>query len=278
MNTVRKWTTATLIAVALCAFVAFAAFPIYWMFNTSLTVDSELYGTGQSFWPQLDRVVDYPQVLSEVPIFQWLLNSTVIAFGTTLLSLLLAVLGAYALSRFRFRGQGPAAFLLFATQMLPEALLVVPLFALFGVLGLLNGLGGLVLANTAFAMPVALFVVKAAIDKVPFEIEESARVDGCPRLAQLSHIVLPLTAPSIAAASVVTFFEGWNEFLFANTFLTDRELWPASVGLATFVGQYTTPLSSVMAAALLFTLPAVIFFALMQRRIVSGLTAGAVKG
>lgn len=278
MTDIRKLTTAALISVALVAFVAFAAFPIYWIFNTSLTVDSELYGTGQSILPQLQRVADYPQVLSEVPIFQWLLNSSVIAFGTTLLSLLLAVLGAYALSRFRFHGQGPAAFLLFATQMLPEALLVVPLFALFGVLGLLNGLGGLVLANTAFAMPVALFVVKAAIDKVPFEIEESARVDGCPRLAQLTHLVLPLTAPSIAAASVVTFFEGWNEFLFANTFLTDRELWPASVGLATFVGQYTTPLSSVMAAALLFTLPAVVFFALMQRRIVSGLTAGAVKG
>lgn len=278
MTTVRKSLTAALIAVALCAFVAFAAFPIYWMFNTSLTVDSELYGSGQSLWPQLGRTADYPHVLSEVPIFQWLLNSSVIAFGTTLLSLLLAVLGAYALSRFRFHGRGPAAFILFATQMLPEALLVVPLFALFGVLGLLNGLGGLVLANTAFAMPVALFVVKAAIDKIPFEIEESARVDGCPRLGQLTHLVLPLTAPSIAAASVVTFFEGWNEFLFANTFLTDRELWPASVGLATFVGQYTTPLSSVMAAALLFTLPAVLFFVLMQRRIVSGLTAGAVKG
>lgn len=270
--------TRIVIGIALVAFVAFAGFPIYWMFNTSLTVDAELYGTGQSLWPHLERIVDLPAVLGEVPIFGWLLNSSIIAFGTTLLSLLLAVLAAYALSRFRLRGGGVASFVLFSTQMLPEALLVVPLFALFGTLGLINGLGGLVLANTAFAMPVATFVIKSAIDKIPYEIEESARVDGCPRLAQLSHIVLPLAAPSIAAAAVVTFFEGWNEFLFANTFLTDRELWPASVGLATFVGQYTTPLSSVMGAALLFTLPAVLFFLLMQRQIVSGLAAGAVKG
>lgn len=278
MRRVRTVVTSALLALALVSFLAFAGFPIYWMLNTSLSIDSELYGTGQTLWPHVDRITEVSTALSRVPIFSWLLNSAVISFGTTFLSLTLATLGAYALSRFRFHGKGAAAFLLFSTQMLPEALLVVPLFALFGTVGLLNGLGGLVLANTAFAMPVALFIIKSAIDKIPYEIEESARVDGCPRLPQLSHIVLPLAAPSIAAAAVVTFFEGWNEFLFANTFLTDPQLWPASVGLATFVGQYTTPLGSVMAAALLFTLPAVIFFVLMQRRIVSGLAAGAVKG
>lgn len=274
----KKLVTRVLIYLTIACFVIFAGFPIYWMFNTSLSTDAELYGSGQTLLPHLDRLGDMGDTLSSIPILKWLTNSAIISFGTTLLSLLLATLGAYALSRFKFYGRGPAAFLLFSTQMLPEALLVVPLFALFGTLGLLNGLEGLVLANTAFAMPVALFIIKSAIDKIPYEIEESARVDGCPRLPQLSHLVLPLVAPSIAAAAVVTFFEGWNEFLFANTFLQDRELWPASVGLATFVGQYTTPLSSVMAAALLFTIPAVTFFILMQRRIVSGLAAGAVKG
>ncbi|WP_198586866.1 carbohydrate ABC transporter permease [Glycomyces xiaoerkulensis] len=274
----RRVTARLLVSAALLAFALFAGFPVYWMVNTALTNDSELYRTGQDWWPHLERLPESPSTLADVPIGSWLLNSGFIAFGTTLLSLLMAVLGAYALSRYRFHGRGAAAFLLFATQMLPEALLVVPLFALFGALGLLNGLIGLVLANTAFAMPVALFIVKSAIDRIPYEIEESARVDGCPRYGQLTHIVLPLVAPSIAAAAVVTFFEGWNEFLFANTFLTDSEKWPASVGLATFVGQYTTPLSSVMAAAFLFSLPAIVFFVLMQRRIVSGLTAGAVKG
>lgn len=263
---------------SLAVLVVFAAFPIYWMINTALSTDNELYRTGQSWWPDLSRIADVPAALSDVPIFRWLGNSAVIAFGTTLLSLALAVLAAYALSRFKFYGKGISSFFLFSTQMLPEALLVVPLFALFSTLGLLNELHGLVLANVAFTMPVAVFILKNAIDAIPFEIEESARVDGCPRWGQLTMIVLPLIVPSIAAAAVINFFDGWNEFLFANTFIADSEKWPASVGLASFIGQYSTPLSSVMTAAFLFTLPAIVFFLIVQRQIVSGLTAGAVKG
>ncbi|WP_293782442.1 carbohydrate ABC transporter permease [uncultured Aeromicrobium sp.] len=263
---------------SLAVLVVFAAFPIYWMINTALSTDNELYRTGQSWWPDLSRIADVPAVLSDVPIFRWLGNSAVIAFGTTLLSLALAVLAAYALSRFKFYGKGISSFFLFSTQMLPEALLVVPLFALFSTLGLLNELHGLVLANVAFTMPVAVFILKNAIDAIPFEIEESARVDGCPRWGQLTMIVLPLIVPSIAAAAVINFFDGWNEFLFANTFIADSQKWPASVGLASFIGQYSTPLSSVMTAAFLFTLPAIVFFLIVQRQIVSGLTAGAVKG
>lgn len=264
--------------VVLGTVTIFAVFPVYWMINTALSTDSELYNSGQHLWLHLERLSSMPAMLANVPILQWLGNSGVIAFGTTLLSLAMAILAAYALSRFKFHGQGPAAFFLFATQMLPEALLVVPLFALFSTLGLLNELYGLVLANTAFTMPVAVFILKSAIDKIPYEIEESARVDGCPRWSQLTMIVVPLILPSIAAAAVINFFDGWNEFLFANTFISDSAKWPASVGLASFVGQYATPLSSVMTAAFFFTLPAIVFFLIVQRQIVSGLTAGAVKG
>jgi multiple sugar transport system permease protein len=202
----------------------------------------------------------------------------VIAGGTTLLSLVFAVLAGYALSRFKFHGKGAAGFLLFATQMLPEALLVVPIYALFASMGLLNGMGGLILANVAFTMPVSVWIIKGAIDAIPYEIEEAASVDGCPRVTTLSLVLIPLILPSIAAAAVINFFDGWNEFLLAKTFIAERDLWPASVGLASFIGQYLTSLNSVMAAALLFTLPALIFFLLVQRRIVSGLTAGSVKG
>lgn len=274
----RKISGKFFLIIGLGLFTVFAAFPIYWMINTALTTDTELYKTGQSFWLQLSRIGEIPKVLAEVPIFKWIGNSGIVAFGTTFLSLVLAVMAAYALSRFKFHGKGFTSFLLFSTQMLPEALLVVPLFALFAGMGLLNELHGLVLANTAFTMPVAIFILKSAIDKVPYELEESARIDGCPRIGQLTMIILPLILPSLAAAAVINFFDGWNEFLFANTFISDAALWPASVGLASFVGQYATPLSSVMAAAFLFTLPAVIFFLIVQRQIVSGLTAGAVKG
>jgi multiple sugar transport system permease protein len=259
-------------------FAVVAGLPVYWMLNTALSTDAELYRTGQDWWPHLERLGDIPQMLATVPILSWMANSAIIATGTTALSLLLAVLAAYALSRFKFHGKGFAGFLLFATQMLPEALIVVPLFAIFVGLGLLNELYGLVLANTAFTMPVAVFILKAAIDKIPYEIEESARVDGCPRSSQLTMIVLPLILPSVAAAAVINFFDGWNEFLFANTFIADAGKWPASVGLVSFIGQYGTPLATVMAAAVLFTIPAIVFFLIVQRQIVSGLTAGAVKG
>lgn len=278
MNRVKRITGAVVMRLFLAVFIVVAAFPIYWMFNTSLASESELYATGQGLLPRLERLPEIPANLIEVNIFNLLGNSAFIATGVTVMSFILAIMAAYALSRFKFFGKGVAGFALFFTQMMPEALLVVPVFALFATYGLLNDLGGLVLINTAFTMPVSVFIMKTAIDKIPFEIEESARVDGCSRFGQLGMIVVPLILPSIAAAAVINFFDGWNEFLFANTFIRDQDLWPASVGLAQFMGQYSTPLPTVMAAALIFTLPAIAFFLIVQRQIVSGLTAGAVKG
>jgi multiple sugar transport system permease protein len=258
--------------------VVFAGFPIYWMASTALSVNSELYGTGQSFWPQLQTLPALIEELAKVPIGQWLFNTFVIASGGTVLSLTLGSLAGYALSRFRFHGRGLVGFLLFMTQVVPEALLLVPLYAMFITMGLLNNLTGLVLANVGFSLPVATFILKSAMDAVPYEIEESAILDNCPRFGILTMIILPLIMPSVAAAAVIAFFAGWNEFLFASTFLMDREFWPASVGLASFIGQYETPMSAVMGASLIFSVPAVAFFLLIQRRIVAGLTAGAVKG
>jgi multiple sugar transport system permease protein len=259
--------------------VAVAGFPVYWLFTTATHTTAELFG-GQVQWlPDLGQFfTSFTSAANGVPMLRWLSNSAVVAFGTTFLSLTIAILAAYALSRYRFRGKGVFGFALFATQMLPEALLVVPLYSIFLTFGLLDNLTGLVLSDTAFAMPVAVWILKSAMDGVSLEIEESARVDGCPRYAMLTQIMLPLIAPSIAAAAVITFFEGWNEYLFANTFITDEQKWPASKGLASFIGEFVTPLNHVMAAALMFTLPAIIFFLFVQRRIVSGLTAGSVKG
>lgn len=258
--------------------VVMAGFPIYWMATTALAVNSELYATGQVPWPQLRNLPAMVAELGELPLRQWFLNTLVIATGTTVLSLILGALAGYALSRFRFHGRGLFGFLLFVTQVVPEALILVPLYAIFVSLGLLNSLTGLVLANVAFSLPVTAFVLKGAMDAIPKEIEESAMIDGCPRFGILSAIVLPLVAPSLAAASVIAFFAGWNEYLFASIFLRDKALWPTSVGLASFIGQYETPMSAVMGSALLFSLPAVAFFLMVQRRIVAGLTSGAVKG
>jgi multiple sugar transport system permease protein len=278
MNGRRILSKGTRMTLALLM-VALAGFPIFWMFNTSITPTEELYKGEQHLIPAFSRSLQVLQVLtSDTPFLHWMTNSAAVALGTTALSLVMAVMAAYALSRYKFHGKGVLGFGLFATQMLPEALLVVPLYSLFATLGLLNQLYGLILVNTAFAMPVAVWILKAAMDGVPYEIEESARVDGCNSLSILQIIIVPLVMPSLAAAAVITFFDGWNEYLFATTFIEDRASWVASTGLASFVGEFTTPLDTVFSAGFVFTIPAIIFFLLMQRRIVSGLTAGSVKG
>ncbi|RFB90697.1 sugar ABC transporter [Rhizobium leguminosarum bv. trifolii] len=260
------------------ALTVFGGFPIYWMATTALSLNSELYNSGQVPWPQLANLPGMIAELAQLPLMRWLMNTSIVAVGTTVLSLVLGALAGYSLSRFKFHGKSILGFLMFMTQVVPEALILVPLYAMFITLGLLNSLFGLVLANVGFSLPVAAFIIKGAIDAVPYEIEESAVIDNCPRISVLTMIILPIIAPSMAAAAVISFFAGWNEYLFAATFLIDRDLWPASVGLASFVGQYETPLSAVMGAALIFSLPAVVFFLLIQRKIVAGITAGAVKG
>lgn len=259
--------------------VFLAGFPLFWMFNTAITPTSQLYTGSQPWIPDFTRTLNVFQVLvTDSPFLHWMGNSLVVAAGTTATSLLLASLAAYALSRYKFIGKGLFSFGFFATQMLPEALLVVPLYSMFVSLGLLNELYGLILVNTAFAMPIAVFLLKSAMDQVPYEIEESAQIDGCGALITLRVLVLPLVAPSLAAAAVITFFDGWNEYLFATTFIQAQDRWVASTGLASFIGEFTTPLDLVFSAAIVFTIPAAAFFLLMQRRIVSGLTAGSVKG
>ncbi len=258
--------------------LGFAAFPIYWMFVTSMTPSSELFATSPRLLPDWSQLGIYLEVFNTIPVATWLKNSFLVAAGTTVLSILLAVLPAYALSRFRFTGLALLGFALFATQMLPEAMLVVPLYSIFADLNLLNTASGLILANTAFVVPVITWIIKGAIDGIPIEIEEAARVDGCSRLDIVLGIVIPLIAPTLAAAAVISFFHGWNEYVFAQTLISSENMRTASVGLASFVGELSTPIHSVMAVGVIYTLPAIVFYLFAQRYVVAGMTAGSVKG
>jgi multiple sugar transport system permease protein len=268
----------TLRIVAIVALLAVAAFPIYWMLVTSLTESAQLFAAKPQLLPDLSQLDVYRAAFSNIPVATWLANSAIVAAGTTVLSIALAILPAYALSRFRFRGKGVLGFALFATQMLPEAMLVVPLYAIFAQLALLNTLGGLILANTAFVVPVITWILKGAIDGVPIDIEEAARIDGCSQLDIVLAVVIPVVAPTLAAAGVIAFFHGWNEYVFAQTLISSQELRVASVGLAGFVGELSTPVHSVMAVGLIYTAPAVIFYLFVQRYVVAGMSAGSVKG
>ncbi|TAJ26849.1 carbohydrate ABC transporter permease [Bosea sp. (in: a-proteobacteria)] len=260
------------------ALLSAALFPIYWMVVTSLTSSANLFADRPQMVPDPAQAFNYAETFAKTGVLLWLKNSAIVAIGTMVLSILLAILPAYALSRFRFHGKGVLGFVLFATQMLPEAMLVVPLYAIFAKLLLLDTLGGLILANAAFTVPVITWILKGAIDGVPLEIEEAARIDGCSRLDIVLGIVLPIVAPTLAAASVIAFFHGWNEYVFAQTLILSQELRTASVGLASFVGELSTPIHTVMAIGVMYTLPAVAFYLMVQRYVVAGMTAGSVKG
>lgn len=277
MNNSLDWRNSVRVIVVL-AILGLTTFPIYWMLVTAMTSSGNLFASPTHLTPDLKQWAVFSKVFGETPVAIWLKNSALVALGTTGLSLMLAVLPAYALSRFRFAGVGLLGLGLFVTQMLPEAMLVVPLYAIFGQLSLLNTLTGLILVNTAFTVPVITWILKGAIDGIPIDIEEAASIDGCSRLGIVFNIVIPLIAPSLAATAVIAFFHGWNEYVFAQTFISDTHLHTASVGLAGFVGELSTPVHSVMAIGLMYTLPAVFFYLLVQRYVVAGMTAGSVKG
>ena len=255
-----------------------AIFPIYWMLVTAMSTNADLFAPSPRLVPDFGQIGVFGTALADGKAATWLLNSFIIAVGTMTLSIAFGLPLGYALSRFSFGGKVVVTIILLFTQMLPEALMVVPLFSLFRRFNLLDSLGGLVLANSAFVLPIVALILKGAIDAIPRELEEAARVDGARPLAVLLRINLPLIAPSIAATAVIAFFHAWNEYVFAVTFIFTPGIQPASVGIASFIGELGTPIQTVMAVALMFTLPAVVFYLFAQRYVVAGMTAGAVKG
>ncbi|WP_433124875.1 carbohydrate ABC transporter permease [Micromonospora sp. CA-240977] len=276
MRRFRFGVTARIVAVLVVLGVA--VFPLYWMFVTALSSNSDLFADRPRLTPDLGQFGVFVDALAEGKAAGWLLNSLIIAVGTMVVSVGLGIPLGYALSRFSFGGKAVLTVVLLFTQMLPEALMVVPLFALFRRFELLDSLAGLILVNSAFVLPIVALILKGAIDGIPKELEEAARADGARPFTTLTRINVPLIAPSIAATAVIAFFHAWNEYVFAVTFIFNPDLQPASVGIANFIGELGTPIQTVMAVAFLFTLPAVAFYLLVQKYVVSGMTAGAVKG
>ena len=254
-----------------------AAFPVYWMVVAALQPGQELYVYPPGLLPRLRELGVFRRLFETQPMFQWLANTTLIAAAVAVVSVALAILAAYALSRFRFRGRRAIQFLLLLTQMLPSTVLIVPLFILFRRMGMLDTRSAVVLAQSALVAPIAVWLIKAYMDTIPREIEEAALLDGCSRLAVLRRVTLPLAGPAVVASLAMSFFEAWNVFVYALTFAPDRELWVSAVGLASWIGELTTPVEIMMSGAVVFTLPSVVVFLALQQRLVGGLTAGALN-
>lgn len=195
-----------------------------------------------------------------------------------MICVLLSVLGAYALAGKRWRGQSLFGMMLLMTQMLPEALIVIPLYATIDRLQMKDSFLTLALVDTAFVLPICIWILKNIFDTIPNEIRDAALVDGCTRMGMLWRIMLPIAAPGLVAVGVVAFFHAWNEYLFSASFITNRRLYTAPVGLASMISMIDTPIDRLLAGGLMFSVFPVIFYLLVQRYIVAGLSAGAVKG
>jgi multiple sugar transport system permease protein len=269
-----------LLVILVCA-VTF--FPIYWMIITTLQPTRYTLSYPPSFIPQVLDFSDYRDLFAEEPIERWILNSVYIASVATVICVVLAVLGGYALSALRWKGKGLFAIFLLMTQMLPEALIIVPIFKLyvdFPVIhqDLRGSLPAVALIDAAFILPICVWVMKNMFDTVPHEVREAAVVDGASSIRVLFQVVLPITLPGLVAVGVVAFFYAWNEFLFAQTMIQDKSEFPASVGLASMITMLDTPIQWLLAAGLVFAVPPVLFYIVMQRYIVAGIASGAVKG
>lgn len=205
-------------------------------------------------------------------------NSMIVALGTAVLDIPIAILTGYALSRYRFRGRTIFMLVLLMTQFIPAAMMIIPLFIIFRTLGLLDTLVGLVLINATFELPLAAILMRGFIGSIPWELEEAATVDGCTRLGGVIRIVVPLLVPGIVAVGSFAFVGAWNNFLFGLFLINNQNLYVVPVGLSYFLGEYNVDYAALAAGAVIAIIPVVIVFAFIQRYLVGGLSAGAVKG
>jgi multiple sugar transport system permease protein len=254
------------------------AFPIYWMLVSTVQPSKYSMHYPPPLIPQEIAFGEFGNLFANHPIALWLWNSFLIAAMVTLICVALTIPGAYALSRLRWRGRPWFGLFLLVTQMLPEILIIIPLYIIYLRLNILDSLPALALVDTAFALPICIWILKGVFDTIPSEVLDAAVVDGCNDLSVVWRIVLPLSAPGLVAVATVAFFSAWNEFLFAVIMISSAELLPASVGLNTLKATAFTPVEQYMAAGLIFSILPVLFYLIMQRYIVAGITAGAVKG
>jgi ABC-type glycerol-3-phosphate transport system permease component len=263
--------------VAVAGLTLGTLFPIYWMVAASLTPEARMFDT-PSLLPATLVWEHYRALFDERSFWIPIRNSLVVAAATTAVTVPLAAASAYALARLRFRGKALLLALVLAVSMFPQIALVSPLFLLLRTLGLINTFPGLVLPYLTFAMPLAIWLLVGFFRHLPRELEDAAMLDGASRIRTLAEIVVPVAAPGVATTAILTFLYCWNEFLFALSFTLGPERHTVPVAIALFRGQYQVPWGQVLAAAVAATLPATAVVIAFQRRIVQGLTAGAVKG
>ena len=276
MITRRRWPE-YLAWSALAALIGLTLFPFYWAIVASLTPEAALFRE-PSLWPRELTLAHYETLFAERGFWVPIRNSLVVAGATTLLCVTLGAMAAYALARLRFRGKTMILGFILAVTMFPQISIVSPLYLLLRALGLINTYPGLILPYVTFAMPLAVWLLVGFFRQLPADLEEAAFVDGATRWQSFTRVILPIAVPGLATTAILTFIFCWNEFLFALSFTLGPERHTVPVAITLFRGQYQVPWGQILAGSVIATAPVAAMVLAFQRRIVQGLTEGAVKG
>jgi multiple sugar transport system permease protein len=262
----------------LVVFVLVSLFPLLWIFRMSIVTKPELFASPPTILPQTPTGTSYATIFGDSSFRRALVNSTIIAGATTVVCLFFGSIAAYAIARLRFRFKSSVLTLVLAISFFPAVAIIAPLFIQFRWIGIINTYWAAIVPNVVFALPLSIWILVAFFKELPGDLEEAAKVDGATTIQAFRLVIVPLAAPGVFTAAILTFIHAWNEFLFANTFLFDDGTQPVTVVIPNFATVYTVDYGAQAAAAVVVTVPLVLLVLVFQRRIVSGLTAGAVKG
>ena len=265
-------------SVTIALVCALSLFPLYWMFMTAVTPEARLAQYPPAFLPIHPDFSALRRVFTTGPLWLWISNSAILAVSSVMAALAISVFAGYSLSRFNSPVATGLAFLLLATKMIPATLFMVPLYMMFKDWGLSDSWLGLVIDYTTFEIPFATWMLKGCFDSLPRELEQSAEVDGCSPLTAFLYVTLPLAAPGLAAAAMASAVLAWGDYDFARGLLSSQSNWPVTVVISSFFGEHVVHWNDIMTSSLVFLAPMMVLFILVERYMVAGMTAGAVKG
>ncbi len=267
-----------LIYAVLFGAVCWTLFPFYWTAVTSFKDGAEIAAKPLTYWPAHFTAENYIQAWKNGGFSGYFLNSLKISLISTVFTVLLSAMDGYALARYKFRGKNVFLLLLLCTQFFPTAMLIIPLFKIYNAAQLINNHWSLILTYTVFHIPFNVALMRGFINGIPASLEEAAMVDGCSRLQAVAHVLLPVLLPGMAAVSAYSFISCWNEYLYALMFVTSDSKYTIPVGLSMTIGEYSINYGQLCAGSMIALLPVILMFAYVQKYMVSGLGAGAVKG
>jgi len=251
---------------------------VYWLLLGSFQQEIAFFTYPPPFLAKFFTSAPYLKSFADGRIVLWIRNTSIVTVAVVVFTVVVGSLAAYGFARFRFAWKNLFLLLILTTQMIPEVLAVTPLYITFRQWGLINTFPGLIIADLGLALPLSIWIFMGFFTTIPRAIEEAAMIDGCSRLGVLFRIVLPLSTPALITIAALTFFATWNEYVFALTFIDDPNKWLGTVGIASFIGEHTTSLNTMMSSSVLFLVTPVFIYAFLQKYIVSGITRGGVKG